>query len=59
MPEKIVRFDKWCESCVYKDANPDKVNENPCNNCLYIPVNIDSGRPIFWKSKDNKKGPWL
>ena len=56
--EKIVRFDKWCESCQYYKADPDK-DDNPCNNCLYIPVNMDSGKPIFWKSKDGTKGPWL
>lgn len=56
--EKIVRFDKWCDSCQYYKADSDK-DDNPCNNCLYIPVNMDSGKPIFWKSKDGKKGPWL
>lgn len=58
MADKIVRFDKWCDSCLYFKDDPDK-NDNPCHNCLSIPVNVDSRRPMFWKDAKDKKGPFL
>ena len=61
MPDKIVKFEDWCNSCKYFPCDPGK-NDNPCNNCLSIPVNVDSKRPIFWngdeeyaKRKERKK----
>lgn len=48
--EKIVRFDKWCDSCQYYKADPDK-DDNPCNECLTDPVNEDSQKPTRWKEK--------
>lgn len=60
MAEKIVKFDQWCDKCLYFKCDPGQ-NDNPCNNCLNIPVNIDSKKPIFWKGDDKKreKGPFL
>lgn len=48
--EKIVKFDDWCDSCKYCEADPDK-DDNPCNECLTEPVNIDSHKPVRWKEK--------
>lgn len=53
--EKIVEFDKYCETCKYKDV---KEVEDPCNECLDNPTNINTKKPINYKEKDknNKKG---
>lgn len=55
MAEKIVKYHEWCNSCVYYKCDPGN-DDNPCNNCLCIPVNIDSHKPIFWKG-DGKNKP--
>lgn len=39
---KEVYFDKYCDSCEYKE-NEEK--ENPCNECLNEPVNANSHKP--------------
>ena len=40
--ERIVEFDKYCETCRYYET-PE--TENPCNDCLTIPVREDSRKP--------------
>lgn len=46
--EKIVKFENWCHKCKYFTSDPGE-NDNPCNDCLNNPTNIDSQKPIFWK----------
>ena len=45
---KEVYFDQYCKKC-----NDEKTPEgnDPCNECLENPVNIDSHKPINWKAK--------
>ena len=47
---KEVRFDKYCESCKYKEL---KDILDPCNDCLDEPVNIDSEKPVYYEAKGN------
>jgi len=53
MAEKIVKYEDWCNKCKYYKSNPDN-DDNPCNNCLSIPVNMDSKKPIFWQDGSKK-----
>lgn len=45
---KIVLFDLWCPKCKYRDK---KEEQEPCNECLEQPVNLDSTKPINWKER--------
>lgn len=49
MEEREVRFDIWCKRCKHKDT-PEV--EDPCNECLNEPSNINSRKPIHWKDAD-------
>ena len=49
-----VDFAMYCETCEYCDR-PEKCD--PCNDCLAMPMNTNSSRPIYWKEKtDDSKG---
>lgn len=48
--EKEVYFDKYCKSC--KNSST-KEYENPCNDCLDNPSNLDSHKPVNYESKNN------
>lgn len=46
---KEVRFDIYCKKCEFKD----KVEtDDPCNDCLNEPANINSHRPVYFKEKE-------
>ena len=47
--DKIVEFDKYCETCEYKDT---KEVENPCHECLSNPTNVHSKKPVNYKEKE-------
>ena len=49
---KEVYFDKYCETCEYKDA-PE--TEDPCARCLDNPINLYSHKPINYKENKTKK----
>ena len=49
---KEVYFDKYCETCEYKDA-PEK--DEPCAGCLENPINLYSHKPVNYKEKKTKK----
>jgi len=49
--EKIVKYDQWCHKCEYYKANPSD-DDNPCEECLDNPVNIDSHQPTMFKEKE-------
>lgn len=51
-PEKFVEFDKFCETCKYKDIKQD---EEPCNECLENPVNEHSIKPIKYEKQETKE----
>lgn len=46
---KIVRFCEWCASCKFFEKNG---YEEPCTNCLGIPMNIDSAKPAYYEKKE-------
>lgn len=45
---KIVDFDKYCNICKHKELVE---TEDPCNECLTSPTNVDSRRPIMYVKK--------
>lgn len=45
----IVEYDKYCDSCKYKDT---KSTEDPCDECLGSPVREASRKPINYKEAD-------
>ncbi len=54
--EKIVRFDKYCKTCKYRELDEA---EDPCHECLQTPVNTFSMKPIHYEEeymeKDRKR----
>ena len=49
---KEVYFDKYCETCKFKERRED---EDPCDECLAETVNLYSHKPVYWKEKEKKK----
>ena len=45
---KEVRFDLYCSSCEHKDKSE---KDDPCDDCLSEPVNLQSVRPVKYKEK--------
>ena len=43
-----VDFEKFCDKCKHKDR---KENEQPCRDCLDIPMNLHSRKPTRWEAK--------
>ena len=43
---KEVYFDIYCKSCKYDELHD---HDEPCNDCLDHPVNVDSHKPVRWK----------
>lgn len=43
-----VRFDIYCETCKHKEK---KENEEPCDECLEDPINLNTEKPVRWKEK--------
>ncbi len=46
---KEVYFHLYCKDCKYFDK---KDIEDPCNDCLGEPYNIDSHKPLYFKEKE-------
>lgn len=46
--EMMVRYDLWCNKCKHKDI---KENDEPCEECLSNPINLNTERPICFKEK--------
>ena len=44
--ERIVEFEKYCLTCEHKACKDD---EEPCNECLQNPTNMDSRKPVNYK----------
>lgn len=47
---KFVDFDKYCPKCEYSSIEG---TEDPCNECLTCPVNVESHKPIKFKENEN------
>ena len=43
-----VYFDKYCKTC--KHCKLDE-NKDPCDECLAIPMNENSHKPVNWEAK--------
>ena len=48
---KEIDFFTYCKTCKYRDL---KEIEDPCNECLDTPCNVESRKPLNWESA--KKG---
>lgn len=49
--EKMVEFDKYCESCEYFKKDDTK-GEEPCCTCLGETFNANSKKPMYYKKKE-------
>ena len=47
--EKEVYFYQYCKTCKYCKT---KEFEDPCNDCLNNPMNIDSHKPVNYESTE-------
>lgn len=47
-----VDFQKYCPDCKHEKL---KENEDPCNECLGIPANQHTDKPVNWTKKDKIK----
>lgn len=45
---KIVDFDKYCNSCRHFESADEK---DPCHECLNNPSNVDSRKPVMYEKK--------
>lgn len=43
-----VYFDQYCKTCKYYEL---KENKDPCDECIAIPMNENSHKPINWEAK--------
>ena len=43
-----VYFEEYCKTCKYVAV---KHYEEPCNECLDHPININSHKPVMWKER--------
>ena len=44
--DQEVRFDIYCSKCKYKVLDE---KQDPCNECLAMPMNEDTQKPVFFK----------
>lgn len=49
---RIVNFGTYCKTCKYEEL---KENEEPCIECLDIPYNEHTNKPVRWEEKEAKK----
>lgn len=49
--EKLVNFRLYCPKCQHYQVPQD---EEPCNECLTYPANVESEKPVMYKEKENK-----
>ena len=49
---KLVDYNLYCSKCKHKD---NKESEDPCYECLTIPVNEDSHKPRQFEETDCSK----
>ena len=46
---KEVRYDLYCRTCEHLELDDE---EDPCRECLDIPVNYGTSRPTMYKEKE-------
>lgn len=47
----IVNFAEYCKKCKYRDLKEAK---DPCNECLEVPVRLNSEKPICYQEDIDK-----
>lgn len=52
--EHFVEFDKYCDICKFKECK-DIEGQEPCNECLTNPVNLESKRPVKFEEKEEEE----
>lgn len=52
MDDKIVEFEKYCQTCKYKETAEE---DDPCRDCLCIVAKTDNRRPEFWRPSEDSK----
>lgn len=50
---KEVDFYKYCSTCKYEQT---PCEDDPCDECLSNPYNINSHKPVKWQPHGYKKG---
>ena len=48
---KEVYFDQYCRECKHWKEN-DEGTDEPCNECLDNPINLESHKPIKFEKKE-------
>lgn len=48
---KEVYFNQYCKTCKHKDV---KEADDPCDECLNNPLNVESHKPTKWEENDKK-----
>ena len=48
---KEVKFDEYCDHCMYSDLPEDS---DVCNECLTNPVNLYSHKPVKYEEGEKK-----
>ena len=43
---KFANYYKFCKLCKHKD---EEETDEPCNECLTLPVNVDTRKPICFE----------
>lgn len=51
-PYKEVYFDQYCKTCKHKDVSDV---EDPCDECLSNPINLNSHKPVNWEEQPKRK----
>lgn len=49
---RIVEFGTYCKTCKHEKL---KENEDPCVECLEMPYNEHTSKPVKWEEKEAKK----
>lgn len=50
--KREVYFSLYCNQCKHKETEETK---DPCNECLSIPFNINSHKPLYFEEDDENK----
>ena len=46
---KEVYFNQYCSKCKHKDV---KDYDEPCDECLCNPINLNSHKPVKWEENE-------
>lgn len=49
---KEVYFDKYCKKCKNRKL---KETDEPCDECLSEPINLQTHRPVRYEEKETKR----